>query len=93
MNAFLVLPKCKKCEYLVEFGSVEIMMNPVYNSIQSVKAKHCVLYRVLVLLKDTPVNFSCFEGPDEEQQKVEPHHIVVFGDGDCVKFQNKVSFL
>ncbi|KAG8001287.1 Pirin, partial [Nibea albiflora] len=29
-------------------------------------------------------------GPDEEQQKIEPHHTVVFGDGDCVKFQNKV---
>lgn len=21
---------------------------------------------------------------------MEPHHIVVFGDGDCVKFENKV---
>ncbi|TKS69646.1 Pirin [Collichthys lucidus] len=30
-------------------------------------------------------------GPDEEQQMVEPHHTVVFGDGDCVKFQNKGS--
>ncbi|XP_061608666.1 pirin isoform X2 [Phyllopteryx taeniolatus] len=28
-------------------------------------------------------------GPDEEQQKVEPHHTVVFGDGDCVRFENK----
>ncbi|XP_040017851.2 pirin [Gasterosteus aculeatus] len=28
-------------------------------------------------------------GPDEEQQKVEPHHTVVFGDGDCVKVENK----
>ncbi|XP_061526759.1 pirin isoform X2 [Phycodurus eques] len=28
-------------------------------------------------------------GPDEEQQKVEPHHTVVFGDGDCVRFVNK----
>ncbi|XP_055363418.1 pirin isoform X2 [Betta splendens] len=26
---------------------------------------------------------------DEEQQKVEPHHTVLFGDGDCVKFENK----
>uniref|UniRef100_A0A3Q3GKK0 Pirin n=1 Tax=Labrus bergylta TaxID=56723 RepID=A0A3Q3GKK0_9LABR len=26
-----------------------------------------------------------------EQQKVEPHHTVVFGDGDCVKFENKGS--
>lgn len=31
-----------------------------------------------------------FQGPDEEQQQVEPHHTVVFGDGDCVKFENKV---
>ncbi|KAK5874188.1 hypothetical protein PBY51_019160 [Eleginops maclovinus] len=32
---------------------------------------------------------SVHVGPDEEQQKVEPHHTVVFGDGDCVKVQNK----
>ncbi|XP_041794619.1 pirin isoform X2 [Chelmon rostratus] len=30
-------------------------------------------------------------GPDQEQQKVEPHHTVVFGDGDCVRVQNKGS--
>lgn len=36
------------------------------------------------------LDFSCFQGPDQEQQKVEPHHTVVFGDGDGVKFENKV---
>ncbi|CAJ1049472.1 pirin isoform X1 [Xyrichtys novacula] len=30
-------------------------------------------------------------GPDEEQQKIEPHHTVVFGDGDCIKLENKGS--
>ncbi|XP_034412871.1 pirin isoform X2 [Cyclopterus lumpus] len=30
-------------------------------------------------------------GPDEEQQKAEPHHTVVLGDGDCVKVENKGS--
>ncbi|KAI3377487.1 hypothetical protein L3Q82_008668, partial [Scortum barcoo] len=30
-------------------------------------------------------------GPDQEQQMVEPHYTVVFGDGDCVKFENKGS--
>uniref|UniRef100_A0AAQ6IQQ2 Pirin n=1 Tax=Anabas testudineus TaxID=64144 RepID=A0AAQ6IQQ2_ANATE len=34
---------------------------------------------------------SIHVGPDQEQQKVEPHHTVVFGDGDCVKFENKGS--
>ncbi|KAK1890719.1 Pirin [Dissostichus eleginoides] len=34
---------------------------------------------------------SIHVGPDEEQQKVEPHHTVVFADGDCVKVQNKGS--
>ncbi|XP_031584735.1 pirin isoform X1 [Oreochromis aureus] len=34
---------------------------------------------------------STHVGPDEEQQQVEPHHTVVFGDGDCVKFENKGS--
>lgn len=34
-----------------------------------------------------------FSGPDEEQQKVDPHHTVVFGDGDCVKVENKVRNL
>lgn len=34
---------------------------------------------------------SVHVGPDEEQQKVEPHHTVVFGDGDCVKAENKGS--
>ncbi|XP_037104468.1 pirin [Syngnathus acus] len=30
-------------------------------------------------------------GPDEEQHKVEPHHTVVLGDGDSVRFENKGS--
>uniref|UniRef100_A0A096MFC8 Pirin n=1 Tax=Poecilia formosa TaxID=48698 RepID=A0A096MFC8_POEFO len=30
-------------------------------------------------------------GPDQEQQPVESHHTVVFGDGDCVRFENKCS--
>ncbi|CAN9507188.1 unnamed protein product [Ophioblennius macclurei] len=34
---------------------------------------------------------SLHVGPDEEQQNVEPHHTVVFGDGDCVKVENKGS--
>ncbi|XP_068586704.1 pirin [Cebidichthys violaceus] len=34
---------------------------------------------------------SVHVGPDEEQQKVEPHHTVVFGDGDCIKAENKGS--
>ncbi|XP_053722372.1 pirin isoform X1 [Synchiropus splendidus] len=28
-------------------------------------------------------------GPDEEQRRVEAHHTVVLGDGDCVKLENK----
>ncbi|XP_029314122.1 pirin isoform X1 [Cottoperca gobio] len=32
---------------------------------------------------------SIHVGPDKGQQKVEPHHIVVFEDGDCVKVENK----
>lgn len=77
-----------------KLGWVQLSWNHYEAGLQfNVKTKRCVKYRVLVLLKDKPVHFSCFEGPDEEQQKVEPHHIVVFGDGDCVKFQNKVSFI
>uniref|UniRef100_A0A8D3DNL6 Pirin n=1 Tax=Scophthalmus maximus TaxID=52904 RepID=A0A8D3DNL6_SCOMX len=34
---------------------------------------------------------SIHVGPDQEQQAVEPHHTVVFGDGDCVKVENKGS--
>ncbi|XP_030580977.1 pirin [Archocentrus centrarchus] len=34
---------------------------------------------------------SIHVGPDEEQQQVEAHHTVVFGDGDCVRFENKGS--
>ncbi|KAG7231658.1 hypothetical protein INR49_004194 [Caranx melampygus] len=34
---------------------------------------------------------SIHVGPDEEQQKVEAHHTVVFGDGDGVKVENKGS--
>ncbi|XP_038139119.1 pirin [Cyprinodon tularosa] len=30
-------------------------------------------------------------GPGEDLQQVEPHHTVVFGDGDCVRFENKGS--
>lgn len=33
---------------------------------------------------------ALFTGPDEEQQNVEAHHTVVFGDGDTIKVQNKV---
>lgn len=29
-------------------------------------------------------------GPEEEEQEVEAHHTILFGDGDCVKVQNKV---
>nr|XP_057945644.1 pirin isoform X2 [Doryrhamphus excisus]XP_057945645.1 pirin isoform X2 [Doryrhamphus excisus] len=32
---------------------------------------------------------SIHVGSVEEQQKFEPHHTVVFGDGDCVRFENK----
>lgn len=34
---------------------------------------------------------SIYVGLDEEQQKVEAHHTVVFGDGDAIKVQNKGS--
>ncbi|XP_054626726.1 pirin isoform X2 [Dunckerocampus dactyliophorus] len=34
---------------------------------------------------------SIHVGSVEEQQKFEPHHTVVFGDGDCVRFENKGS--
>ncbi|XP_036807461.1 pirin isoform X2 [Oncorhynchus mykiss] len=30
-------------------------------------------------------------GPDAEQQKVEPHHTIVFDDGDCIAVENKAS--
>ncbi|XP_071002627.1 pirin-like isoform X2 [Oncorhynchus clarkii lewisi] len=30
-------------------------------------------------------------GPDAEQQKVEPHHTIVFDDGDCIAVENKTS--
>lgn len=30
-------------------------------------------------------------GPEEEQQEIEAHHTILFGDGDCVKVQNKVT--
>ncbi|XP_037552757.1 pirin [Nematolebias whitei] len=34
---------------------------------------------------------SIHAGPAQQQQQVEPHHTVVFGDGDCVRFQNQGS--
>ncbi|XP_017295409.1 pirin isoform X2 [Kryptolebias marmoratus] len=34
---------------------------------------------------------SVHVGPDQQQQQVEPHHTVVFGDGDSVRFENKGS--
>uniref|UniRef100_A0A3P8U7U1 Pirin n=1 Tax=Amphiprion percula TaxID=161767 RepID=A0A3P8U7U1_AMPPE len=34
---------------------------------------------------------SIHVGTDQEQQQIEPHHTVVFGDGDCVKAENKGS--
>lgn len=49
--------------------------------------------KVLVWFEDISLFLFCFEGPDQEQQKVEAHHTVVFGDGDCVQVQNEVSFL
>ncbi|XP_031669264.1 pirin isoform X1 [Oncorhynchus kisutch] len=30
-------------------------------------------------------------GPDAEQQKAEPHHTIVFDDGDCIAVENKTS--
>lgn len=29
-------------------------------------------------------------GPEEAQKEVEPHHTVVFEDGDCIQVENKV---
>lgn len=46
-----------------------------------------------MLFNYKPVHFSYLTGPDEEQKKVEPHHTVVVGDGDCVRVEKKVSFL
>lgn len=34
---------------------------------------------------------SVHTGPDEDLREIEPHHTVVFEDGDCVKFENKAS--
>ncbi|XP_047435682.1 pirin [Mugil cephalus] len=34
---------------------------------------------------------SVHTGPEQEQQQVEPHHTVVFGDGDSVRVENKGS--
>lgn len=34
---------------------------------------------------------SVYAGPEEEQQEVEAHHTVLFGDGDVVSVQNKSS--
>lgn len=30
-------------------------------------------------------------GPDDDQKKVEPHHTVVFDDGEYIKVENKVK--
>lgn len=55
-----------------------------------VKLQYTAVSHIPALFKDKRWTFPCFKGPDQEQQKVEPHHTVVFGDGDCVKFENKV---
>ncbi|XP_035265161.1 pirin isoform X2 [Anguilla anguilla] len=34
---------------------------------------------------------SVHVGPDDEEKIIEPHHTVVFSDGDHVKFENKTS--
>ncbi|XP_058237584.1 pirin isoform X2 [Hemibagrus wyckioides] len=30
-------------------------------------------------------------GPEDDQKKVEPHHTVVFEDGDCIRVENKAA--
>uniref|UniRef100_A0A3Q4BST0 Pirin C-terminal domain-containing protein n=1 Tax=Mola mola TaxID=94237 RepID=A0A3Q4BST0_MOLML len=45
----------------------------------------------LMLFNYKRVHFSYLTGPDEEQKKVEPHHTVVVGDGDCVRVEKKGS--
>lgn len=44
-------------------------------------------------LFNSVVSVLCFYllGPEEDQKKVEPHHTVVFEDGDCIKVENKVE--
>ncbi|TNN52102.1 Pirin [Liparis tanakae] len=39
----------------------------------------------------TNSKYEATDCPDEEQQKVEPHHTVVLGDGDSVRVENKGS--
>uniref|UniRef100_A0A3P9Q4S6 Pirin n=1 Tax=Poecilia reticulata TaxID=8081 RepID=A0A3P9Q4S6_POERE len=52
--------------------------------VQPVPSVKCLLFLFTYL-------YTFFKGPDQEQQPVESHHTVVFGDGDCVKFENKGS--
>uniref|UniRef100_A0AAZ3S481 Pirin n=1 Tax=Oncorhynchus tshawytscha TaxID=74940 RepID=A0AAZ3S481_ONCTS len=46
-------------------------------------------------VQPVPSEFILFSialsGPDAEQQKAEPHHTIVFDDGDCIAVENKTS--
>lgn len=44
-------------------------------------------------MKNKPCSHRLYAiGPEEDQQKVEAHHTVLFADGDSVRVQNKASF-
>lgn len=40
-----------------------------------------------IIFSGSPV----FVGPDDAQQKIEPHHTAVLGEGDSVQVENKVN--
>lgn len=50
-----------------------------------------IIYAIAMRKKKNRPHRLYILGPEEEQQEIEAHHTILFGDGDCVKVQNKVT--
>lgn len=57
---------------------------------QCLKKIAAILYLVEIQKKKNCSHRLYIIGPEEDEQEVEAHHTILFGDGDCVKVQNKV---
>lgn len=57
---------------------------------QCFKKIAAILYLVEIQRKINCSHRLSIIGPEEKEQEVEAHYTILFGDGDCVKVQNKV---
>ncbi|XP_036401616.1 pirin isoform X1 [Megalops cyprinoides] len=92
-------PSCEGVTVAVISGEALGMKSKVYTRTPTIyldfKLEHGAKHIQLVPLGWTTIIYTLsgtvHAGPDDDQKKIEPHHTVVFEDGDHVKLENKTA--